>query len=67
MENQYETLVFGDHLDLAYVRGFEKGKKEQLQKDVVMIRDVAFRSRSFEEFKEKLREEINRVDSKTWF
>lgn len=67
MENQYETMIFGDHMDLAYVRGVENGKKEQLQKDVVMIRDVAFRSRSFEEFKEKLREEIKKMDSKTWF
>lgn len=67
MAEQYQSSIFGPNLDLAYVKGFENGKKEQLQRDVVMIRDVAFRSRSFEEFKEKLREEINKMDNRTWF
>lgn len=67
MAEQYQTSIFGPNLDLAYVKGFENGKKEQLQRDVVMIRDVAFRSRSFEEFKEKLREEIKKMDNRTWF
>lgn len=67
MAEQYQTSIFGQNLDLAYVKGFENGKKEQLQRDVVMIRNVAFRSRTFEEFKEKLREEIGKMDNKTWF
>lgn len=67
MAEQYQSPIFGQNLDLAYVKGFENGKKEQLQHDVVMIRDVAFRSKSFEDFKEKLREEIKVMDRKTWF
>lgn len=67
MAEQYQSTIFGQNLDLAYVKGFENGKKEQLQRDVVMIRDVAFRSKSFEDFKEKLREEIKGMDRKTWF
>lgn len=67
MAEQYQSTIFGQNLDLAYVKGFENGKKEQLQLDVVMIRDVAFRSKSFEDFKEKLREEIKVMDKKTWF
>lgn len=67
MAEQYQSSIFGPNLDLAYVKGFENGKKEQLQRDVLMIRDVAFRSRSFEEFKEQLREEIKKMDNRTWF
>ncbi len=67
MAEQYQSTIFGQNLDLAYVKGFENGKKEQLQRDVVMIRDVAYRSKSFEDFKEKLREEIKSMDRKTWF
>lgn len=67
MAEQYQSTIFGQNLDFAYVKGFENGKKEQLQRDVVMIRNVALKSRSFEEFKEKLREEIKRMDNKTWF
>ncbi|AKA49472.1 hypothetical protein IX51_10640 [uncultured archaeon] len=67
MAEQYQSTIFGPNLDLAYVKGFENGKKEQLQRDVVMIRDVAYRSKSFEDFKEKLRDEIKNMDRNTWF
>lgn len=50
-----------------YTTGYRAGKSEQLRNDISLIRDVAFRSNNFEDFKIKLRDELKKIDRQTWF
>lgn len=53
--------------DRRYESGFRDGKLEQLRVDISIIRELATESDNFEEFKIRLRDEIKRMDRKTWF
>lgn len=53
--------------DRKYESGFKDGKLEQLRVDISIIRELATESDNFEDFKLRLRNEIKRMDRKTWF
>lgn len=53
--------------DRRYESGFRDGKLEQLRVDISIIRDLATESDNFEDFKIRLRDEVKRMDRKTWF
>lgn len=53
--------------DNRYQNGFRDGKIEQLKVDISIIRNLATEADNFEDFKIRLRDEIRRMDKKTWF
>ncbi len=53
--------------DRRYESGFRDGKLEQLRVDISLIRELATESDNFEEFKVRLRDQIKKMDRKTWF
>ena len=63
----YNGSIYGETQESTYSEAYNKGRKEQLEQDLEMIRGVAFRSENFEDFKQLLRDEIRKVDTKTWF
>ena len=64
---EYNGTIYGETPESTYLEAYNKGRKEQLEQDVEMIRAVAFRSENFEDFKQLLRDEIKKVDTRTWF
>lgn len=53
--------------DRRYESGFRDGKLEQLRVDISLIREIATESDNFEEFKLRLRDQVKKMDRKTWF
>ncbi len=53
--------------DRRYESGYRDGKLEQLRVDISIIRELATESDNFEEFKIRLRDEVKKMDRKTWF
>lgn len=53
--------------DGRYESGYRDGKLEQLKVDISIIRELATESDNFEDFKIRLREQVKRMDRKTWF
>lgn len=51
----------------GYVSGFRDGKMEQLRTDISLIQELAFEASNFEDFKLRLRDQIKKMDRKSWF
>ena len=51
----------------GYVTGFRDGKIEQLRNDISLIQELAFEASNFEDFKVRLRDQIKKMDKKSWF
>ncbi len=51
----------------GYVSGFRDGKIEQLKTDISLIQELAFEASNFEDFKLRLRDQIRKMDKKSWF
>ncbi len=62
MEYENQTTIYGSNVNAIFRRGYEQGKKEQLEQDVGLIQNVIRNSENFEEFKELLSKEISRID-----
>lgn len=61
-----QTTIYGSNVNAIFRRGYEKGKKEQLEQDMAMIQNVLIRSEDFEDFKDLLSKEIKRIDTRVW-
>lgn len=64
MEYEHQTTIYGSNVNAVYRRGYEQGKKEQLEQDMGMIQNVLVQSENFEDFKDLLHKEIKRIDTR---
>lgn len=66
MSDNSQTTIFGTNLNAVFRNGYEKGRNEQLEQDMAMIQGVLSRSDDFESFRELLKREIGKIDTKVW-
>lgn len=66
MSDESQTTIFGTNLNAVFRNGYQKGKNEQLEQDMAMIQEVLSRSNSFENFRNLLKKEIERIDTRVW-
>lgn len=66
MSDDSQTTIFGTNLNAVFRNGYEKGRNEQLEQDMAMIQDVLARSDDFEDFRNLLKREIKRIDTRVW-
>lgn len=66
MSDESQTTIFGTNLNAVFRNGYQKGKNEQLEQDMAMIQEVLSRSSSFENFRNLLKKEIERIDTRVW-
>lgn len=62
MEYDKQTTIYGSNVNAIYRRGYEMGKKEQLEQDMGMIQNVLVQAENYEDFKDLLHKEIRRID-----
>lgn len=66
MSFENQTTIYGSNVNAIFRDGYEKGKKEQLEQDLAMIHDVLLKSEDFDDFRETLAREIQRIDTRVW-
>ncbi len=59
-----QTTIFGSNINAVFSKGYEKGRKEQLEHDLSMIQDVLLKSDSYDDFKDILGKELKKLDLK---
>ena len=63
MEYGNQTTIYGSNVNAIYRRGYEQGKKEQLEQDMGMIQNVLVQAENYEDFRDLLHREIRRIDT----
>lgn len=62
MAYENQKTIYGSNVDAIFRRGYEQGKKEQLEQDIGMIQNVLVQSENFDDFKDLLGREIRKID-----
>lgn len=56
-----QTTIYGSNVSAIFKRGYEKGRREQLEQDMAMIQDILLKVENYEDFSSLLREELERI------
>ncbi len=64
MEYENQTTIYGSNVNAIFRRGYEQGKKEQLEQDIGMIQNVLRNSENYDDFRDLLSKEIKRIDTR---
>lgn len=64
MEYENQATIYGSNVDAIFRKGYQQGKKEQLEQDVAMIQNILIQSENYEDFRDMLGKELKRVDTR---
>lgn len=61
MSYDNQTTIYGSNVNAIFTRGYAKGRREQLEHDVEMIKHLLLKAENYEEFRHLLSEELKRI------